>query len=91
MKFDEHCDRLWFAFDFNGDGVITITDVGEWSRYVLFTPAKIVMAFLDSFPALRSFFETDCNTGLSFGGVIFSGFVWLIVWVMIAGSISAKK
>lgn len=91
MKFDEYCGRLAFAADMNGDGQITITDVTEWAKYVLFAPAKFVMALFDDMPPLRGFFETDCSTGLNFGGLIFSVFVWLIVWGMIAASISAQK
>jgi hypothetical protein len=84
MKFDEYCGRLAFAADMNGDGQITISDVTEWVKYILFAPAKFAMALIDQMPPLRGFFETDCHTGLSFGGFAFSAFVWLIVLVILA-------
>ena len=90
MKFDEYCGRLWFAADMNRDGKITITDVTEWGKYIFFAPAKFVMVLIDEVPQFRGFFEADCQTGLSFGGFIFSAFAWLIVWAVITEPTSAK-
>jgi hypothetical protein len=77
---DSHdCGRYHFAKDMNGDGVFTITDLGQILEFIWLLPAKVGVSALESQPQLASFFEISCNTGTSWGAVIFSFIVWIIV------------
>jgi hypothetical protein len=91
MKFDWYCGRLRFFADVNGDGRITITDVIGWAKFLYFAPAQLVMALFDEAEPLRRFFETDCSTGTSFGGAVFSLFVWLMVWAFAAVALAPAR
>ena len=75
-SFNEQCDRFWFAFDINRDGLITITDVAGWIEYVAYLPALAAVWLIGEIPSAVTFFEMQCTTGTSWGGAIFSLMAW---------------
>jgi hypothetical protein len=91
MKFDEFCGRLSLGLDMNGDYQTTITDVIEWCRFVWLLPAKLLMLVFDNFLSLHVFFESNCDTGNSFGGFVFSTFVWWIIYLSFQDVLTKSK
>lgn len=75
------CGRFNFMVDKNFDGVFTVTDFGLIIKQILFLPANIVVWLVEQEPHLFKFFEIDCLTGTGFGSMIFSLFVWWVVFV----------
>jgi hypothetical protein len=65
------------AFDVNGDGLTTITDVIAWIEAMFEVPAKLALTLLDGWPAVGGFFEVSCTSGQGWGGALFSAIVWL--------------
>ena len=70
--------RQWSFFaDMNHDGVVTISDVWLWFKWLYFYPGDLALqGMLSYLPGFATFFE---GTGESFGGWgsgIFSFFVW---------------
>jgi hypothetical protein len=91
------CRRLYFGsdgsnnyvpfgsgWDANGDGIFTIADIGLWLSFVFRLPAKAVLLAIDGTTAGK-FFEVDCATGSGWGAATFCFFVWLFVFLIIAG------
>jgi len=73
----------------NGDGVVSISDVGLLVKQIWLIPSNLVVGFLHENPQLTTFFEIDCSTGQSYGGAIFSLFVWFITFGIVAFWIAA--
>ena len=76
--------RPWrFAVDMNGDGVLTIADLGQWAHWLFFMPGD---AFIAQFgpTGVGGFLELSQT---SFGGVTsawISGLAWLLVaWAIV--------
>lgn len=83
MKFtNEFCGRFYFAFDMNGDGLTTISDIWMLFKTLFLIPSKAVAELIANLPKLASFFEMDCWTGEGGGGAIFSALVWFVFFVM---------
>ena len=62
----------------NTDGVLTISDVLLWAKWLWSFPAKLVMEVVAGSPKLATFFEIDCGTGEGWGGAVFAFFIWFI-------------
>lgn len=75
-------DRQWaFVADMNRDGLITISDVGLWFKWLYFYPGDFLISGAGG-TALGQFLELNGN---SFGGVgsgVISIFVWFIILVI---------
>lgn len=83
MKFtNEFCGRFYFAFDINGDGLTTISDIWMLFKTLFLIPSKAVAELIANLPKLASFFEIDCWTGEGGGGAIISALVWFVIFVM---------
>ena len=76
VKLNYWCDRFWFAWDMNSDGLVTITDVASWFEFVFYLPALSAAWLISDIPALATFFEMRCETGTSWGGAVFSVMIW---------------
>jgi hypothetical protein len=75
----DYCGRFYFAKDMNGDFIFTITDVSLMLEFFYLLPAKVAVGMIASVPNLTRFFELDCSTGESWGGGMFSLFVWFVI------------
>jgi hypothetical protein len=75
----DYCGRFYFAIDMNGDFIFTITDVSLMLKFFYLLPAKVAVGMIASSPDLTRFFELDCSTGESWGGGMFSLFVWFVI------------
>lgn len=82
------CGRFYFARDMNGDQIFSISDVWLMIKYVWLLPAKAVIDFVQSNPLSAEFFEVNCSTGESWGGAIFSAFIWFVVLSIVCGILS---
>jgi hypothetical protein len=76
--------RLWeFREDMNGDGAVTITDVGLWLKWFFFYPGDLIVAGLIGTP-VGNFLElrpSDFGGGWSFTLSLVS---WLFAFVCLA-------
>ena len=73
--------RLWSFFaDMNGDGVVTITDVWLWFKWLYFMPGDFLVAVVGP-TALGRFLELTTSSYGSFG----SGFLSFILWMTLFG------
>jgi hypothetical protein len=68
----------------NRDLAITISDVWLIAKFIFLLPAKLIVGLVHSTPSWAKFFEVDCGTGESYGGALFSFFVWWFCYVLIA-------
>jgi hypothetical protein len=75
-RLNDLCDRFWFAWDMNSDGLVTITDVSSWFAQVFFLPALSTAWVISGIPPLATFLEMRCETGAGWGGAIFSVIAW---------------
>ena len=85
------CGRFYFALDMNGDGAVTISDLWILFKNMILIPSKVIAEGIAGMPKIASFFEIDCLTGEGGGGVVFSIFVWVVVYAMIAIAIESNK
>ena len=76
---NDYCARFHIVKDMNGDLVFSISDVWLIIKFIWLLPAKAVVGFSHNVSAWATFFEIDCSTGESWGGGIFSLFVWFVV------------
>lgn len=80
--------RWMFIGDMNGDGQITISDVGLWCQWLFYAPGDFVLlAVMLKLPSVATFFEltpTMLAGGWSFA---ISLFIW---WIMVV-SIFRRK
>lgn len=69
MKFtNEFCGRFYFAFDMNGDGLTTVSDIWMLFKNFFLIPSKAIVEPISHLPKIASFFEMDCLTGEGGGG-----------------------
>jgi hypothetical protein len=87
----DSCGRFLISADMNGDGAMTIADVGLWIQFFVLLPARLVSWAIYSVPGAADFFEMDCSTGSGGGGWFFSIVVWLIVLVALSQSNTSQK
>ena len=80
---NDYCERFHIVKDMNGDLVFSISDVWLIIKFIWLLPAKAVVGFAHYQPKMAAFFEIDCSTGESWGGGIFSLFVWFVVLALI--------
>lgn len=88
------CGRFFFAYDMNGDGATTISDIGLLAESIWLLPAKALFSVLDSAPQSARFFEITCKTGEGWGGAIFSFFVWGMVfsfWIQLVETLDERE
>jgi hypothetical protein len=80
------------GLDFNADGQITVTDVGQWIMQVLLLPGDLALSLLMQHLAfVASFFELDKS---DFGGTVsitLSILFWIIVLIMIGLGLNAIR
>ena len=78
-------DRWQIAWDQNGDGVFTISDVGELIEWFFFLPGDgLIYLALETTPGLARFLELSPDLyGGWLSGVI-SVVLWLIVWLIVS-------
>ena len=78
------------ALDMNGDGLITITDIGHWLKTVFYMPGEIVVNTIDRVHPLSRFFELTSASCHGHIAVFLSGVVWgataLAISLMVAVS-----
>jgi hypothetical protein len=79
--------RIWqFAADMNGDGVVTISDVWLWFKWLYFYPGDGLLYFLvRGAESIAKFFEVTPD---SFGGA-FSGVASFFAWLIVLGGFAA--
>lgn len=80
---NDFCGRFHFAKDMNGDLAFSISDVWLIIYYIWLLPAKLVIGIAHNTDWMATFFEINCSTGESWGGGIFSLFVWFIIFGII--------
>lgn len=83
----DYCGYFRLAQDMNNDGKFSISDIWQIIEFVWLVPAKGAMYLITNYLPLAEFLEIDCFTGTSWGGGIFSLFVWLLVLVYLVGVI----
>lgn len=88
---NDYCERFHFVKDMNGDLVFSISDVWLIIEFIWLLPAKVVVSLAHNQPKLAAFFEIDCSTGNSWGGGIFSLFVWFVVLGLIGWALNALE
>lgn len=73
--------RLWrFVGDMNFDGVVTISDIWAWFKWLYFYPGDGLIYLIIYFtPNLATFLEIDYR---NYGG-IFSGLISFVIWVIL--------
>ncbi len=71
-----------FAWDFNTDGAITISDVGLWLKWLFFLPGDTTAYFLVG-TALGNFMELGAQSYGSVGSGVLSAFAWFIGYVFL--------
>ncbi len=70
--------RFTFYADQNVDGVLTISDVWLWFKWVFFLPGDFILAALTG-STIGNFFELSQDSLMGWGSGVFSFFVWLLV------------
>ena len=78
--------RLWsFQMDMNWDGVVTISDIWLWIKWLYFYPGDgFLHIIITTSPSVATFFELTVN---DFGGGLsgsFSFFTWFMVLFLFA-------
>src|SRR5258708_9115131 len=70
--------RQWSFFaDMNHDGVVTISDVWLWFKWLYFYPGDLALqGMLSYLPGFSTFFEVTRESFSVWGSGIFSFFVW---------------
>lgn len=92
MKFTNgFCGRFYFAFDMNGDGLTTISDIWMLFKTLFLMPSKAIAELIAHLPEFASFFEMDCLTGEGVGGAVFSAMVWFFVLASVAASLEGPS
>ena len=92
--FADQCQRLEVVVDSNRDGRISVSDLLEWPQFLYYLPARFATLAVDRSSTLSKFLDLNCDTGMHWGGAIFSGVVWLLIFGLISmawGDSSAKK
>ncbi len=75
--------RFVFGFDMNGDGVVSISDIWLWIKWVFFAPGDfIIIIIMNWAPKVAAFFE------FTMMGVA-SGIISLLMWWLISAVIWA--
>jgi hypothetical protein len=70
--------RWHFVADANGDGQITISDVGLWIGYFFFIPGDVLLlSIMRWLPGFAAFMEMTPKLIYGWWSGIISGFVWL--------------
>ncbi len=81
-------DRWQFAWDQNGDGVFTISDVSALIKWLFFFPGDgLIYLALEETPGLARFLELAPDLYGSWLSGIISGVFWLVV-VAVIGLVS---
>ena len=76
--------RRWdFVADMNGDGLITISDVSLWFKWLYFYPGDFVISSIGASP-FGTFLELSEVSFGSFGSGLASLFFWLMIFVPFA-------
>lgn len=70
--------RWEFQWDLNYDGVISISDVWLWVKWILVWPGDRIIYWLSKGPAL-TFFELSPQSYGNWFSIMASVFIWLIV------------
>lgn len=78
--------RPWgFVADMNFDGIVTISDVWLWCKWLYFYPGDLVLRVtMDGFPGLARFLEL---TEGSYGGVV-PYVLSLVLWPMASAALA---
>lgn len=74
------CTRFHIVMDMNRDSLFSISDVWLIIKWIWLLPAKFVVGLAHEFLMLATFFEINCDTGESWGGAMFSFFVWFLIF-----------
>jgi hypothetical protein len=82
--FDYFYPRWIFAWDANGDGVVSITDVISWFWYVLYAPGDGLIYLLSRYDETRTFFELTPNSYYSGWSLAVSIIVWATLLMLMA-------
>lgn len=75
--------RLTFAMDQNLDGMITISDVWLWFKWLYFLPGDVLIATLVGTPE-GAFFEVSSSSLMGTTSGVVSGFAWLATYAGLA-------
>ena len=78
-------DIRWrIASDMNGDGVVTIADVGLWVKWIFLAPGDLlVLLTLIYATPIALFLEISTNNISGFMSAALSLFTWLIIVVVL--------
>ncbi|MDM0073100.1 hypothetical protein QTH90_01820 [Variovorax sp. J2P1-59] len=71
-----------------------MSDLLEWLQFLYYLPARFATLAIDRSSTLSKFLDLNCDTGMHWGGAIFSGVVWLVIFGLISlawGDSSARK
>jgi hypothetical protein len=82
--FADQCQRLEVVVDSNRDGRISVTDVVEWLQFLYYLPTRFATLAIEKSTSLAKYFDINCDTGMHWGGAIFSGVVWLLIFGLIS-------
>jgi hypothetical protein len=82
--FADQCQRLEVVVDSNRDGRISVTDVVEWLQFLYYLPTRFATLAIEKSTGLSKFFDVSCDTGTHWGGAIFAGVVWLLIFSLIS-------
>jgi hypothetical protein len=72
-----------FAADFNGDGVITISDISSSLGYWLKVPGRFLIQSIHD-TGLGNFFEVGFSSCDNWVSVVFSFFVWIWLFSLLS-------
>jgi hypothetical protein len=72
-------ERWQFVADMNGDGAVTISDVGLWLKWVFFAPGDaLLLAFMQGLPGAALFLELNPRSVSGLLSGIISAGVWYL-------------
>jgi hypothetical protein len=77
--------REWsFVADMNGDGIVTVSDVWLWVKWLFFYPGDLLLQLIMSYtPALATFFELAPSSFGGWGSGSISIFAWFVILLAI--------
>ena len=80
-------DLLWqkrwtFVADMNRDGVVTISDVGLWIKWMFFAPGDwCILMLMNYAPSVSMFFELSQSSIYGTASAIISAITWVFVFL----------
>ncbi len=82
--------RQWsFIADMNHDGLVTISDIWLWIKWLFFYPGDVLLQGLLS-NGMAPFFEITPESFGGWGSGVLSVFAWFYLYVLLCDTIHAR-